>query len=404
MYKKFFLKDFIVRHVTGRQTSLFEKDIAANRPALDKAIAGKAVLVIGGAGSIGSSFIKAILPFEPGAIMVVDNNENGLAELVRDLRSDSVNIIPSDFITYPMDLASIVFRKILRNKHFDIVANFAAHKHVRSEKDQYSVEAMITNNVLSAHYLLEALRDNPPSHFFCVSTDKAANPVNIMGASKKLMEEVIFNSLDRIPVTTARFANVAFSNGSLPAGFLERIQKRQPISAPDDIKRYFISPQESGEICLLSCILGKPGEILFPRLAEDCMKYFSHIAVDLLTEMGYKPFICDTEEEAREMAKALNADSIDYPVYFFSSDTTGEKTFEEFYTINEDIDWNRFFNLGIIKNSSRKPAENLIRHIAEIENLFTKDHYSKSEIVNILQDVISNFNHLETGKYLDHKM
>ena len=404
MDKKFFLKDFISKRITGRQKSLFLDDIAANHTSLADAIAGKAVLVIGGAGTIGSSFIKAILPFEPAAITVVDNNENGLAELVRDLRSNADNIIPKVFITYPMDLASKVFRKILRNREFDIVANFAAHKHVRSEKDQFSVEAMITNNVLSAHYLLNALKHSPPAHFFCVSTDKAANPVNIMGASKKLMEEVIFNKLETMPVTTARFANVAFSNGSLPDGFLERIKKRQPISAPYDVKRYFISPEESGEICLLSCILGKRGEILFPKLAFDSMKAFSEIAVDLLSELGYEPYFCKTEEEARMMAKTINAQSVEYPVYFFSSDTTGEKAFEEFYTDDEDVDWDRFINLGVIKNSSRNPIINLDNHIKEIEQLFLEDEYAKSQIVHILENAVTSFSHLETGKYLDEKM
>ena len=404
MNHRFFLKDFIAKHVTERQTSLFRKDIAANQKALAQSISGKSVLVIGGAGTIGSSFIKALLPFEPASLIVVDNNENGLAELVRDIRSDDQNKVPSNFITYPMDLASKVFKKIIRNQYFDIVANFAAHKHVRSEKDQYSVEAMITNNVLSAHYLLQVLKEKPPAHFFCVSTDKAANPVNIMGASKKLMEEVIFNSVDSIPVTTARFANVAFSNGSLPAAFLERIQKRQPISSPADVKRYFISPDESGEICLLACILGKPGDILFPKLNESGMKTFSQIAVDLLHELGYKPFLCQTEIEAREMAANLQADSTDYPVYFFNSDTTGEKAFEEFYTDDEAVDWDRFLQLGVIKKNENFSIPDLDGYIKAIEELFSKDHYSKSQVVEILEGAVPSFNHIETGKYLDEKM
>lgn len=404
MIYRFYLKDFIARHVTERSKSLFRDDIAANAAALTEAIAGKKVLVIGGAGTIGSSFIKALIAFEPAAVTVVDNNENGLAELVRDIRSDAANKVPPQFTTYPMDLSSKVFAKIVGGRQFDIVANFAAHKHVRSEKDQYSVEAMITNNVLSAHYLLKLLEQNPPAHFFCVSTDKAANPVNIMGASKKLMEEVIFNSLHTIPVTTARFANVAFSNGSLPASFLERIAKRQPISAPQDVRRYFISPEESGEICLLSCILGKPGEILFPRLLESSMKTFSHIAVKLLESLGLTAKVCATEDEARQVAAALNGHSSEYPVYFFNSDTTGEKAFEEFYTEGEEVDWNRFMQLGVIKRTAQNTVPDLDGYIKDIETLFRRDQYSKSEIVEILQETVSGFNHLETGKYLDEKM
>ena len=400
----FFLKDFIGRHVTEREQSLFLGDINNNREALSNAIENKTVLVIGGAGSIGSSFIKALLPFRPASLTVVDNNENGLAELVRDLRSGADNIIPPSFTTYPMDLASRVFKKILTSRHFDIIANFAAHKHVRSEKDQFSVEAMITNNVLSAHYLLENLRHDPPSHFFCVSTDKAANPVNIMGASKKLMEEVIFSRLNQVPITTARFANVAFSNGSLPASFLERIAKRQPISAPEDVKRFFVSPEESGEICLLACVLGKPGEILFPKLSTAGMKTFSEIATRLLTELGFTPLYCKTEQEARDAARALFTGSKQYPVYYFTSDTTGEKAFEEFYTEGEEVDWNRFSQLGVIRRSEHNSVSNLSSHIHAIEKLFLQDHYSKSQVVEILQEAISSFNHMETGKYLDEKM
>ncbi|MES2646928.1 MAG: polysaccharide biosynthesis protein [Bacteroidota bacterium] len=404
MIKRFYLNDFIAKYVTERNSSLFEEDLAANKDAINNAVAGKSVLVIGGAGTIGSSFIKAMLVFEPAAVTVVDNNENGLAELVRDIRSNAAIKVPAKFITYPMDLASNVFKKILANNHFDIVANFAAHKHVRSEKDQFSVEAMITNNVLSAHYLLKALHKNPPAHFFCVSTDKAANPVNIMGASKKLMENVIFNSLDAVPVTTARFANVAFSNGSLPAGFLDRIQKRQPISAPSDVKRYFVSPAESGEICLLACVLGKPGEILFPKLAENEMKTFSQIAIDLLKEMDYEPVICNTEHEAKEMAVGLNDSSKKYPVYFFRSETTGEKPFEEFYTNEEQVDFDKFINLGIIKRTASDTAMDLNSCIRDIEQLFSKEHFTKLQIVEILEGAVPGFNHLETGKFLDEKM
>ena len=274
----FEISSFISKFVTKRPESMFLGDIEANREKLTEKIEGKSVLVIGGAGSIGSSYIKAILPFRPKTLVVVDINENALAELTRDLRSTEGMYVPDDYIPYPMDFASSVFRKMfIARGGFDIVANFSAHKHVRSEKDIYSVEALIRNNVLNAKILLDLLEQYPPEEYFCVSTDKAANPVNIMGASKRIMEDLIFSYSDKFPVKTARFANVAFSNGSLPAGFLARISKLQPLSAPSDVKRYFVSPEESGQICMLSCMLGNNREIFFPKLEESqmmkCLNY-----------------------------------------------------------------------------------------------------------------------------------
>ena len=271
----FSLDQFISKYVTKRSSSMFLSDIEKNREALTAKIEGKTVCVIGGAGSIGSSFIKAILPFKPATLVVVDTNENALAELTRDLRSTKGMYVPADYVTYPMDFASPVFEKMfVKRGGFNIVGNFSAHKHVRSEKDIYSVEALLQNNVLHAKLLLDLLTQYPPEEYFCVSTDKAANPVNIMGASKRIMEDVIFSYSDKFLVKTARFANVAFSNGSLPAGFLARIQKLQPLSAPSDVRRYFVSPEESGQICLLACILGENRAIFFPKLEEAQMMTF----------------------------------------------------------------------------------------------------------------------------------
>ena len=291
------LDEFIGKYVTKRSKSMFLKDISDHKEQLSEKIAGKKVLVIGGAGSIGSSFIKAMLPFKPEALVVVDTNENALAELTRDLRSTKGMYVPEDYIPYPMDFASPVFEKMFRSRGgFDIVGNFSAHKHVRSEKDIYSVEALLQNNVLHAKKLLDLLAEYPPEEYFCVSTDKAANPVNIMGASKRIMEDVIFSYSDKFPVKTARFANVAFSNGSLPAGFLSRIQKLQPLSAPSDVKRYFVSPEESGQICMLSCMIGANREIFFPRLEEEQMMTFDKIATALLEEYGYEVLQCESDE------------------------------------------------------------------------------------------------------------
>lgn len=262
----FDLNQFILKYVTNRSISMFLQDINQNKEKLTKKIEGKSVLVIGGAGSIGSSFIKAILPFRPSALVVVDINENALAELTRDLRSTENMYIPEDYIPYPMDFSSPVFRKMFCNRGgFNIVANFSAHKHVRSEKDIYSIEALLRNNILNVRLFFDLLMEFPPEEYFCVSTDKAANPVNIMGASKRIMEDLIFSYSNKFSVKTARFANVAFSNGSLPAGFLERIRKLQPLSAPLDVKRYFVSPEESGQICLMACVLGENREIFSPN-------------------------------------------------------------------------------------------------------------------------------------------
>jgi len=302
------LEHFIKTYVTKRQESLLANDFNKYNTELNHRINGKNVLVIGGAGTIGSSYIKAILRFHIAKLVVVDINENGLTELVRDLRSSEGYNIPAEFITYPVNFGDRVFEKLFKTHGpFEIVANFAAHKHVRSEKDIFSIEAMIENNVLRARTLLDLLLQYPPEHFFCVSTDKAANPVNIMGASKKLMEETIMAYSNRLPIKTARFANVAFSNGSLPLGFIDRLNKQQPWSCPLGIRRFFVSPQESGELCLMASIMGESGDIFFPKLDEERdMIPFDQIAIDLLHYLGMEPDICQTEQEARQKSVILN--------------------------------------------------------------------------------------------------
>lgn len=401
----FHLDKFIADYVIKREKSMFFQDIEANREKLSEKISGKTVLVIGGAGSIGSSFIKAILGFKPGSLVVVDINENALAELTRDLRSTKGMFIPDEYITYPMDFSSEVFKKMFVSRGgFDIVANFSAHKHVRSEKDVYSVEALIKNNVLHAKLLLDLLGEYPPEEYFCVSTDKAANPVNIMGASKRIMEDVIFSYSDRFPVKTARFANVAFSNGSLPAGFISRIQKLQPLSAPSDVRRYFVSPEESGQICLLSCILGENRAIFFPKLEEAQMMTFDAIATELLKQHGYTVLHCESDEEAIEKAENLKAGSVLYPVHYSVSDTSGEKAFEEFVTDTETADYNRFYSLGVITGKSIPDKEKIEVLFDELSKVFDKEETTKEEVVKILKDYLPNFEHIETGKSLDSKM
>lgn len=399
------IERFISKNVTERDSSLFQKDIDNNKEALTNAIKDKTMLVIGGAGSIGSSFIKACLQFRPKSLVVVDVNENGLAELTRDLRSTNGLFIPEDYITYPFNYAQPVFEKMFRTrKGFDIVANFSAHKHVRSEKDIFSVEALLQNNVLNAKKLLDLLEEFPPQAYFCVSTDKAANPVNIMGASKRIMEDVIFSYSDKFPVKTARFANVAFSNGSLPAGFIDRMSKLQPISAPSDVKRYFVSPQESGQICMLACLLGKNREIYFPKLEEKKMKTFSSIATDFLKENGYEILECSSDQEAIDKAVDLKNGSKKYPVHYSGSDTTGEKAYEEFFTDEEQTDMNQFESLGVVTNRVARPVSEIKELFSLLENAFAKPETTKAEIVKILQDFLPNFEHEEKGKSLDSKM
>ena len=398
------ISKFIKQYVTKRDKSFFDNDLINNKERLTKEIRGKSILVIGGAGTIGSSFIKAALNYSPSELIVVDNNENGLTELTRTLRSDSTIIVPENYLTYPMSFNSDVFYKMLK-KHgkFDVVANFAAHKHVRSEKDSFSIEAMIKNNVLDAKRLLDYLKQRKPAHFFCVSTDKAANPVNVMGGSKKLMENVIMSYSKDLKITTARFANVAFSNGSLLYGYIERLLQRQPISCPSDVKRFFVSPEESGEICLLTCILGNSGDIYFPKLNEDQLVNFKEITEDFFKYLGKEIKICNNEYEAKEYALNIT-DNSPYPIYFFKTDTSGEKLYEEFYTSKDQIDLKKFNSIGIIKNSIKPSFSDVDLIIQEIENLFKRDNYEKEDIIKVMNRLLPDFNHIETGKTLDQKM
>ena len=390
---------------------MFAADIEANKEALTKEIKDKSLCVIGGAGSIGSSFIKAVLRFEPKSVVVVDLNENGLAELVRDVRSTDGLFVPDEFRCYTLNFADPIFERIFREeKGFDIVANFSAHKHVRSEKDRYSVQALIENNDIKAKKLMDLLTVYPPKHFFCVSTDKAANPVNIMGASKRIMEDLVMAYNQYFKVTTARFANVAFSNGSLPDGWLHRLQKKQPLAAPSDVKRYFVSPEESGQICMLACILGKPGEVFFPKLGEDQMLTFSAICDDFVKANGLEKDPCATDAEAKQKAAVLPALIGEgtgerlYPTVYFTSDTTGEKAYEEFYVPGEKIDMERFKALGVVEQTSRHNMTEVNAFFHSLESLFAKDDFTKADVVEAIKEFIPNFEHEEKGKNLDQKM
>jgi FlaA1/EpsC-like NDP-sugar epimerase len=401
----FNLDKFISDSVTCRQVSMFAADIEANKEELIREIKDKKVCVIGGAGSIGSSFVKAMLRFEPKSVVVVDLNENGLAELVRDVRSTYGLYVPDEFRCYTLNFADPIFERIFREeKGFDIVANFSAHKHVRSEKDRYSVQALIENNDIKAKKLMDLLCEYPPKHFFCVSTDKAANPVNIMGASKRIMEDLVMAYNDKFKVTTARFANVAFSNGSLPDGWLHRMQKRQPLAAPNDVKRYFVSPEESGQICMLACILGRGGEVFFPKLGENQMLTFSAICDEFVKAEGFEKKECVSDDEAKHYAVEMGEDAQDYPVVYFKSDTTGEKAYEEFYVPGEKIDMQRFQALGVVEQTARHNINEVNSFFEKLECVFAKEDFTKAQVVGAIKEFIPNFEHEEKGKNLDQKM
>lgn len=403
----FNLNSFIARYVTQRPVSMFAEDINANYEILIQEIKGKSVCVIGGAGSIGSSFIKALLRFKPKSVVVIDLNENGLAELVRDVRSTYGLYVPDDFRCYTLNFADPIFERIFKEeKGFDIVANFSAHKHVRSEKDKYSVQALIENNDIKAKKLMDLLMVYPPKHFFCVSTDKAANPVNIMGASKRIMEDLVMAYNKYFKVTTARFANVAFSNGSLPDGWIHRMQKQQPLAAPSDVRRYFVSPEESGQICMLACILGQPGEVFFPKLGEEQMLTFSSICDSFVAAQGFEKDQCNTDEEAKLKAAQLSEGTKQtaYPVVYFNSDTTGEKAYEEFYVPGEKIDMNRFKALGVVEQTSRHDMNEINNFFHRLESIFQKEDFTKAQVVDAIKNFIPNFAHEEKGKNLDQKM
>ena len=379
----------------------FQKDLLNYESFLLDKINYKKILIIGGAGTIGSNYVKEILNYRPKKIIIVDINENGLTELTRDLRSSTLLDYNPIFITYPVNLLSDTFDKVFSSDSWDIVSNFSAHKHVRSEKDKISIEALIKNNVFGAIKLLKLSENNPPKYFFSVSTDKAANPVNIMGASKSLMEKLILSQKNKIRVSTARFANVAFSNGSLLDGFVNRLNKKQPLSCPSDVKRFFVSPEQSGQICLLSTFLGDSGNIFFPKL--DFHKdqiFFKDIALAFLKENGLEPLIVKSEKEAKQYDFKNNTSK--YPIYFFKTDTSGEKTYEEFYSEDEDYNIETFDSLGFIKSPEIKISFEDIK--ADFENLFNNPNLQKSSIVTVIKKYVPDFKHIETGKHLDQKM
>lgn len=388
----------------GREKELFVDDINAYAQQLSDTVSTSSFLVIGGAGSIGQAVTKEIFKRNPRKLHVVDISENNMVELVRDVRS-SFGYIDGDFQTYALDIGSIEYDAFIEaDGEYDYVLNLSALKHVRSEKDPFTLMRMIDVNIFNTDKTLRQSIAKGAKKYFCVSTDKAANPVNMMGASKRIMEMFLMRRSRDITISTARFANVAFSDGSLLHGFNQRIQKRQPIVAPNDIKRYFVTPQESGELCLMSCIFGENRDIFFPKLSEALhLITFADIAIKYLKNLGYTPYLCNSEDEARELSKTL-PDQGQWPCLFTASDTTGEKDFEEFFTDNETLDMERFHNLGVIKNAPIYDESQLNRFTETINQMKAGKQWTKDQIVALFFEMIPDFGHKETGKYLDGKM
>lgn len=388
----------------GRNEALFEGDIGRHEAELSELVSSSRFLVIGGAGSIGQAVTREIFKRKPKVLHVVDISENNMVELVRDVRS-TLGYIEGDFSTFAIDCGTVHFDALMKwSGGYDYVLNLSALKHVRSEKDPFTLMRMVDVNVLNTNKTIEQALEHGARKYFCVSTDKAANPVNMMGASKRIMEMFLMRASQALPISTARFANVAFSDGSLLHGFNQRFAKRQPISAPNDVRRYFVTPQESGELCLSSCLLGENRDIFFPKLSEKLhLITFSDIAVRYLAALGYEAYECVTEDEARSRAAELIAQR-KWPCYFFKSDTTGEKDFEEFFTDKEVLDMARFESIGVIKNEPVFDSVVLDDFVARIDSMKQRGLWDKAELVELFNKMIPDFNHKETGKYLDGRM
>ncbi|CAM0997721.1 Nucleoside-diphosphate sugar epimerase [Rhodanobacter sp. Root179] len=393
-----------ILELVGRKRPLFDTDVQAHEAELSSKVASSRFLVIGGAGSIGQAVTREIFKRHPKVLHVVDISENNMVELVRDIRS-TLGYIDGDFRTFAIDCGSREFEALMNaGDGYDYVLNLSALKHVRSEKDPFTLMRLIEVNVLNTIKTIELAKAGGAKKYFCVSTDKAANPVNMMGASKRIMEMFLMRASEQLPISTARFANVAFSDGSLLHGFNQRFAKRQPISAPNDVRRYFVTPQESGELCLMSCLLGDNRDIFFPKLSEALdLTRFSDIAVRYLAALGFEAHECASEDEARDRAAELIAQK-KWPCYFFPSDTTGEKDFEEFFTDREMLDMQRFENLGVIKNAPAYDQARLDHFLATLDAIRQQPSWEKAPIVDLFNHMIPDFAHKETGKYLDGRM
>jgi len=475
----------LLSRILKRSGSMFAEDLERHHSQIAAGIGGARIMVIGAAGSIGSAFVRQLAPFRPAALHLVDISENNLVEVVRDLRSALISL-PEDFKTFAVAMGSLEFDRLLDAESasdrgaYDYVINFSALKHVRSEKDPFSLMRMVHTNVVAVKALLDRLVGTSTRKHFSVSSDKAANPANIMGATKIFMERVLLNYADRIPFSTARFANVAFSDGSLLHGFLQRLAKGQPFAAPYDVRRYFISHEEAGQLCLLSCFLGENRDIYFPKLDEGSdLLTFAEIAVMVLEAHGFEPDLCASEEEAKEKAaRKLNRDRNHFnqtyphpnaplegegafngdrnhllnrdrnhfnspmeintdrnlisspmnfrapqnaknkdltpegrltpkgrwPCYFFASDTTGEKPYEEFYTVADAVNLDRYRQVGVISQPPWTDREKIDQALAAFARIREQNLWRKEDMVAAIKIIVPELDHEEKGKNLDQKM
>ncbi len=392
----------------GREEQLFEEDLLQHGHQIDEAINAGRFLVIGGAGSIGSAVVQELFRRDPKTLHIIDTSENGLAELVRDLRA-SQGYIQGDFHAYCFDPLGEEFDAFALNaeragQSYDYVLNFSALKHVRSEKDPFTLMRMVSVNIFLTRKLRDFAERIGARKFFCVSTDKAANPVNMMGGSKRIMEMFLSGEVGNTTVSTARFANVAFSDGSLPSAWTQRLAKQQPISAPSDVKRYFVTPQESAHLCLFSILQGKDNEIFFPKLSPRLhLITFSSMAEKYLRSLGWEPCLCESEDEARGCVLELQKQR-KWPCYFFESDTTGEKDFEEFFTDAESVEWERYQEIGVVHNDASSNPALLQQFVDRIEEMRRRRQWSKDDMLLAFGDLLPNFSHKEMGKNLDNRM
>lgn len=392
----------------GRTQPLFTEDLRAREQELTEIVKNSRFLVIGGAGTIGSAICRELFARDPKVLHVVDISENNMVELVRDIRS-SKGYGSGEFATFAIDCGSDIFKAFMKRQKariggYDYVFNTSALKHVRSEKDPFTLMRMVDTNIFNTDSTMIQAKECGAKKYFCVSTDKAANPVNMMGASKRIMEYFLNRRSLEMPVSTARFANVAFSDGSLLYGFNRRLEKNQPISAPCDVRRYFVTPKEAGELCMLSCLTGDNRDIYFPKLDEELnLITFSSIADKYLMQLGYEPMQCATEQEARERVSELKAKRR-YPVYYFTSDTTGEKDFEEFFMDGEELDLERFASIGIVKKAADHDADKLEYFTKRIVELKAAGSWERTDLIELFNYMIPEFHHKETGKFLDNRM
>lgn len=402
------MKQTSLLEIVGRSAPLFEEDLRRHEVELSELIAKSRFLIVGGAGSIGGAVVRELFSRSPQALHVIDSSENNLAELVRDIRS-SLGYIEGDFRAYCFDalgaeFAAFAKQALTQDKAYDYVLNFSALKHVRSEKDPFTLMRLIDVNIFLTRQLLEFAQQCGAKKFFCVSTDKAANPVNMMGGSKRIMEMFLLGDDSSTSVSTARFANVAFSDGSLPHAWTQRMLKRQPLSAPNDIRRYFVTGQEGAQLCLFSILQGRDREIYFPKLSPRLhLITFASMAERYLQSMGYEPYVCETEDEARQRVDELAAKR-QWPCYFFATDTTGEKDFEEFYTDSEQVDWDRYAEMGVVRNDAVAESDELQSFVRRIADLRRRQQWTKQELLEAFGKLLPNFAHKETGKSLDNRM